>query len=99
MDRWSKALKVLGSTRLRSRAHPFDAQNAHEINLFHSDSHWLAFVSMELVCRKSERPKRALIPEPATPRPASFGIRTADSDVNGFLRLLLNRIHLKRWYL
>jgi len=50
---------------------------------------------MEQVGSKSERPKRALIPKPATLRPASFDIRTADSDVNGFLRFLLNRIHLK----
>jgi hypothetical protein len=54
---------------------------------------------MEQVGSKSERPKRALIPKPAAFRPASFDIRTAASDVNGFLRLLLNRIHLKRWYL
>jgi hypothetical protein len=37
-----------------------------------------------------------LILELATLRSASLGIRTADSGVNGFLRLLLNRIHLKR---
>jgi hypothetical protein len=51
---------------------------------------------MEQVGSESERPKRALIPELLTLRPASFGIRTADSDVGGFLRLLLGRIHLKR---
>jgi len=50
---------------------------------------------MEQVGSESERPKRALILELATLRPASFGIRTTDSCVNGYLRLLLNRIHLK----
>jgi hypothetical protein len=39
---------------------------------------------MEQVGSESERPKRALIPELATLRPAFFAIRTADPDVNGF---------------
>jgi hypothetical protein len=30
-----------------SRAYHLDAQNAHEINFFHTDSHWLAFYPME----------------------------------------------------
>jgi len=35
-----------------------------------------------------------LLPEPATLHSASFGIRTADSGLNVFLKHLLNRIHL-----
>jgi hypothetical protein len=41
-------------------------------------------LSIPQIGSESERTKRALIPELATLRPAAFGIRTADSDVNVF---------------